>query len=203
MSRRAQTTPSRSGAARPSRRHAWLLVVLAAVLAADGPVPGASPARVAGDAEVRGEPRGGEPEPTAGIAHVLRRANPSLSAAEVERISEAVVRYGSKYRLAPDLVTAVLLVESGARPWAVSPMGARGLMQVMPHMMRPMGMVGNLSTIETNIEAGCIILADNIRRLGESDGISAYFWGSSIRGDGYLDRVQAARAQLRRAATSS
>ena len=79
----------------------------------------------------------------------------------------------------------------------MSPKGARGLMQVMPHMVRPMGMVGNLSTIETNIEAGCIILADNIRRLGEADGISAYFWGSEIRGDGYLERVRAARAGLR------
>ena len=59
-------------------------------------------------------------------------------------------------------------------------------------------MVGNLSTIETNIEAGCIILADNVRRLGESDGISAYFWGSAIRDDGYLARVQAPRARAPR-----
>jgi hypothetical protein len=202
MSRRAPTQSLRPAAARPSRRHAWLLIALAGLLVLDGPVD-PSPARTTREVEVRGEPRGGEPTPSAGIARVLRRANPSLSDAELGQIAEAVVRYGTKYRLAPDLVTAVLLVESGARPWAVSPMGARGLMQVMPHMMRPLGMVGNLSTIETNIEAGCIILADNIRRLGESDGISAYFWGSSIRGDGYLDRVQAARAQLRRAATSS
>ena len=95
-------------------------------------------------------------------------------------------------------MTAVLVVESGARPWAVSPKGARGLMQVMPYMLQPMGMVGNLSTIETNVEAGCIILADNIRRLGEEDGISAYFWGSDIRGVSYLNRVRAARDRLQR-----
>jgi soluble lytic murein transglycosylase-like protein len=177
-------------------------VGLAAVLAVDGPdwtpsgraLPASAPALESGELAEDAE---------AGIVRVLRRANPTLSGAELDRIGAAVVRYGSKYGIAPDLVMAVLLVESGARPWAVSPKGARGLMQVMPHMMRPMGMVGNLSTIETNIEAGCIILADNIRRLGEPDGISAYFWGSAIRGDGYLDRVQAARAQLRRAATSS
>jgi soluble lytic murein transglycosylase-like protein len=133
---------------------------------------------------------------------VLRRANPMLSDGELHRIAEAVVRYGTKYALAPDLVAAVLLVESGARPWAVSPKGARGLMQVMPYMIRPLGMVGNLSTIETNIEAGCLILADNIRRLGEADGVSAYFWGSEIRDDAYLSRVQAARAKLRLLASS-
>ena len=57
---------------------------------------------------------------------------------------------------------------------------------------------GNLTTIESNVEAGCWILADNIRRLGEDDGISAYFWGSDIRGVAYLDRVRAARATVRR-----
>ena len=117
---------------------------------------------------------------------------------EARRIGDAVVRYGEKYRLDPSLVTAVLLVESGARPWARSPKGALGLMQVMPHMLRPLGLVGNPSTIETNIEAGCIILAGNIQRLGEEDGISAYFWGSQIRGVSYLNRVRAAREKVRR-----
>ena len=42
------------------------------------------------------------------------------------------------------------------------------------------------------------LVADNIRRLGEDDGISAYFWGSEIRGVAYLDRVREARATIRR-----
>ena len=75
-------------------------------------------------------------------------------------------------------------------------------MQVMPYMIRPMGMAGNASTVEANIEAGCMILAGNIRRLGEADGISAYFWGSEIRGVSYLNRVQAARDRLRREISS-
>jgi soluble lytic murein transglycosylase-like protein len=133
------------------------------------------------------------------VAAALETANPSLSPPEVDRIRDAIVRYSGAYQLDPDLVTAVLLVESGARPWARSPKGARGLMQVMPYMMRPMGLVGNLSTIESNVEAGCVILAGNIQRLGEEDGISAYFWGSNIRGAGYLERVQAAREKVRAA----
>ena len=71
-------------------------------------------------------------------------------------------------------------------------------MQVMPHMASGMRIAGNLTTIESNIEAGCWILAGNIRRLGEADGISAYFWGSDIRGVAYLERVRAARAAVRR-----
>jgi soluble lytic murein transglycosylase-like protein len=136
------------------------------------------------------------------IAASLARANRELAPAETLRIASAVERYARKYRIDPMLVTAVLLVESRARPWARSPKGAIGLMQIMPHVIVPSGLAGNLATIESNIEGGCYLLADNIRRLGEADGISAYFWGSDIRGVGYLARVQATREAVRRQAES-
>jgi len=132
------------------------------------------------------------------IATVLVSVNPLLSPAQQDRIGRAVLRSSREHGLDPQLVTAIILVESGARPWVRSPKGAVGLMQVMPYMAEPLGLAGNLVTIEHNVEAGCQILADNIRRLGEEDGISAYFWGSRIRGVAYLDRVQAARATVRR-----
>ena len=132
------------------------------------------------------------------IAAIVRRVNPTLSDVESARIGRAVLRSSQRFRLDPELVTAVLLVESSGRPWVRSPKGALGLMQVMPHMASGMRMAGNLTTIESNIEAGCWILAGNIQRLGEADGISAYFWGSDIRGVSYLDRVRAARAAVRR-----
>jgi len=128
------------------------------------------------------------------FANELRASNRQLSDAEVQRIVAAVGRYSRKYELEPELVAGVLLRESNGRPWVRSNRGAVGLMQVMPHVGLPLELAGNLATVETNIEAGCIILADNIRRLGEEDGISAYFWGSDIRGAGYLKRVQEARA---------
>jgi soluble lytic murein transglycosylase-like protein len=168
----------------------WLLALVAAALVIDGSAP--SSEAPAGGVEVS------EPLDAPGVALLLSGVNPSLSEPELQRIAAAVIRYSGKYDLDPDLVTAVLLVESTARPWARSPKGAHGLMQVMPAMVRPMGIAGNLSTIETNIEAGCLILAGNIRRLGEEDGISAYFWGSDIRGVSYLSRVQATRARVRR-----
>jgi soluble lytic murein transglycosylase-like protein len=136
------------------------------------------------------------------LARFLEGANPALSRYDVGRISAAVIRYSNKYDLDPLLVTQVLWVESGARPWVRSPLGAIGLMQVMPYMAEPLGLSGSLAAIETNIEAGCWILADNIRRLGEEDGISAYFWGSDIRSVAYLHRVREARAAIRGASES-
>jgi soluble lytic murein transglycosylase-like protein len=172
-----------------SKVRVWLLAVVAAALVIDGSAPvSEAPASSAAASAAMDAPA---------VAVLLSGVNPSLSEPELQRIGAAVIRYSEKYDLDPELVTAVLLVESSARPWARSPKGALGLMQVMPAMMRPMGIAGNLSTIETNIEAGCVILAGNIRRLGEEDGISAYFWGSEIRGVSYLSRVQAARARVR------
>ncbi|MFP6629634.1 MAG: transglycosylase SLT domain-containing protein [Myxococcota bacterium] len=132
------------------------------------------------------------------VQKTLADVNPGLTPSELSRITTAVFRYSEKYGLDPELVTAVVLVESGARPWVRSSKGAVGLMQVMPHMMEPLGLTGNAATIESNIEAGCWILASNIRRLGEEKGISTYFWGSDIRGLAYLEKVQSARAEVRR-----
>ena len=177
-----------------SRRRVALLALLAFLLVADGRVTSA--VRAAG-ARAPESAFG-----TAEIAATLARANRDLAPAETLRIASAIERYSLKYRIDPLLVTAVLLVESSARPWVRSPKGAIGLMQIMPHVIVPSGLAGNLATIESNIEGGCYLLADNIRRLGEADGISGYFWGSDIRGVGYLARVQATREAVRRQAES-
>ena len=139
---------------------------------------------------------------TTALADHLRDRNSSLSKEEQNRVIEAVLRSSRRYGLDPYLVTAVLLVESDARPWAESGKGAIGLMQVMPYMAAKLPLAGNLATIESNVEAGCYILADNIRRLGEAKGISSYFWGRRIRGVAYLQKVQKARERVREASAS-
>jgi len=172
-----------------SRVHILSLSLLAIPLLLDG----ATSARIASRA-----PTERAALDAAVVASIVSDVNPGLSVVQKRRIGEAVIRSSEKYGLDPELVTAVVIVESHARPWVVSHKGAVGLMQVMPHMVGGMRLAGNLTTIESNIEAGCAILADNIRRLGEDDGISAYFWGSEIRGVAYLDRVREARATIRR-----
>jgi soluble lytic murein transglycosylase-like protein len=142
------------------------------------------------------------PAVTAALVAHLRERNSSVSKEEQHRLIEAVLRSSRRYGLDPYLVTAVLLVESDARPWAESGKGAIGLMQVMPYMAEKLPLSGNLATIESNVEAGCFILADNIRRLGEAKGISSYFWGRHIRGMAYLEKVESARKRVREASTS-
>lgn len=58
-----------------------------------------------------------------------------------------------KYDVDPLLVAAVVQAESSFRPRAVSPAGARGLMQLMPRTGRWMG-AKNLTDPEQNVDAG-------------------------------------------------
>ena len=179
-----------------SRSGTVALAVLCAVLVFDGE-PLSVSASIAGASSGQTAAFGEDQ-----VADQLQRLNSTLTERQVRRIAAAVIKYSAKYGLDPQLVTAVMRVESTARPWVRSPAGAVGLMQVMPHVAAQAEFAGNLTTTESNVEAGCMILADNIRRLGEEDGISAYFWGSQIRGLSYLERVRAARAAIERQAES-
>jgi soluble lytic murein transglycosylase-like protein len=175
------------------------LIVLAALLVSGTRVERAEQSVAAASPVVASTPTGFD---EGQLVRFLERENAALSPNEIQRIAAAVIRYSAQYGLDPILVTQVLWVESRARPWVRSPLGAVGLMQVMPHMAAQLDLSGSLAAIETNIEAGCWILADNIRRLGEEDGISAYFWGSNIRSVAYLNRVRKARAAVRGASES-
>ncbi len=65
----------------------------------------------------------------------------------------------TRAELAPELVLAVIEVESNFDRFAVSHAGARGLMQVMPFWLEEIGRPDdNLFHIETNLRMGCTIL---------------------------------------------
>src|SRR5450631_1473617 len=65
--------------------------------------------------------------------------------------------------LPPDLVLALIEVESRFDPWAVSPAGAVGLMQVMPVWPRDLGVQNQLVRVAPNIRMGCEILRYYLR----------------------------------------
>ena len=65
--------------------------------------------------------------------------------------------------LPPDLVMALIDVESRFDPWAVSPAGAVGLMQVMPFWPRELGVQNQLVRAAPNIRMGCEILRYYLR----------------------------------------
>jgi soluble lytic murein transglycosylase-like protein len=61
--------------------------------------------------------------------------------------------------LDPQIVLAVIQVESNFRKYAVSSAGARGFMQVMPFWVGLIGHRGdNLFNLRTNLRFGCVIL---------------------------------------------
>jgi soluble lytic murein transglycosylase-like protein len=63
----------------------------------------------------------------------------------------------------PDLVLALMEVESRFDRWAVSPAGAVGLMQVMPFWPRQLGVQNQLVKVAPNIRMGCEILRYYLR----------------------------------------
>lgn len=56
-----------------------------------------------------------------------------------ERYEPFVIEHANKHGLRPELVRAVIQVESGYNPRALSPKGAMGLMQLMPETARMLG----------------------------------------------------------------
>ncbi|HEX3097955.1 MAG TPA: transglycosylase SLT domain-containing protein [Usitatibacter sp.] len=78
----------------------------------------------------------------------------------------ALVRYEAlRAGLDPQLVLAVIQVESRFRKYAVSRSGARGLMQVMPFWVQQIGAPGqDLFQERTNLRYGCTIRATTSTR---------------------------------------
>ena len=81
--------------------------------------------------------------------------------------------------LDPQLVLGLIQVESGFKKYALSPVGARGYMQVMPFWARLIGnQETNLFHMRTNLRFGCTILrhyldiekGDLFRALGRYNG---------------------------------
>ncbi len=65
----------------------------------------------------------------------------------------------SRVELEPELVLALIEVESGFDRFAISVSGARGLMQVMPFWLDEIGLSDqNLFKVRTNLRMGCTIL---------------------------------------------
>jgi len=91
----------------------------------------------------------------------------------------------SRAELAPELVLAVIEVESNFNRWAISSVGARGLMQIMPFWLKEIGRAqDNLFEVKTNLRFGCTILRHYLDR--EKGNISR----ALARYNGSLGRVK-------------
>jgi soluble lytic murein transglycosylase len=70
------------------------------------------------------------------IYSIVRSHRPDITEAEAWEISEVILEESSGYGLDPMLVLAVIDVESKFQYGAVSPAGARGIMQILPYVAK-------------------------------------------------------------------
>lgn len=87
----------------------------------------------------------------------VKRYHPELEPREdlLRSIHYEATRAG----LDPELVLGLIKVESGFNKYAISSVGARGLMQIMPFWTKVIGNeTHNLFDIRTNLRYGCLIL---------------------------------------------
>lgn len=112
------------------------------------------------------------------MSHRLKR----FSDDPIQRIKilKLVHREAQRSNLQPEIVLALIEVESHFDQFAISVSGARGIMQIMPFWLKELNMQGqNLFHLKTNIRMGCTILKHYLdREKGNLNNALARYNGS-------------------------
>jgi soluble lytic murein transglycosylase-like protein len=114
----------------------------------------------------------------------FRVTRPSGSTDVFDEFEPLVREHAARQSLRPDLVRAVIQVESGFNPWARSPKGAMGLMQLMPGTARELGVRNPYDPAE-NIRGGTEYLR---QLLDKYDGNEELALAAYNAGSGAVDR---------------
>jgi hypothetical protein len=110
-------------------------------------------------------------------------------------------------KLDPLLILAVMAIESGLNPFAESPMGAQGLMQVMAKVhsdkFEEVGGAKAALNPVANIRVGAQILKDYVTRTGSVEGgLKTYVGAAAFEDDsGYGNKVLAEYRRLKQVAS--
>ncbi|MGY8905001.1 MAG: transglycosylase SLT domain-containing protein [Burkholderiales bacterium] len=141
------------------------------------------------------------PKQQAAVAYWLSRKYKVAPEPLSVLVAEAYV-VGARVKLEPTLILAIMAVESGFNPFAQSPVGAQGLMQVMTrvHSDKYEGFGGKLAAFDpvTNLRVGVKVLQECIARAGSVEGGLRYYVGAALIEDdgGYVGKVLAEHARL-------
>lgn len=136
------------------------------------------------------------------VAHYLSRRY-KVAIEPVSRLVLEAWDAGERARIDPTLVLAVIAVESSFNPFAASPVGAQGLMQVMTrvHDAKYEAFGGQRAAFDpvTNLKVGVQVLKECIQRGGSiAEGLRHYV-GAGLQEDdgGYANRVLFEHEQLK------
>jgi len=153
-----------------------------------------------------------EPHPTLGnakqqqwVTNWLSKRYRVASDAANMLVSTAYIT-AHEVKLDPLLILAVMAIESGLNPFAESPMGAKGLMQVLAKVHHDKfaevgGQQAALNPV-ANIRVGALILKDYVKRTGSVEGgLKTYVGAADMDSDsGYGSKVLAEYRRLKQVA---
>ena len=126
-----------------------------------------------------------------------------VSAEATHLLVGAAFLAGKETGVDPALILSVMAIESRFNPFAESPMGAKGLMQVIPkyHMDKFDELGGKDAVLNpvANIKVGALILQDYIRRFGGVEAALKAYSGATGDDYGYPNKVIAERDRVRAA----
>ena len=136
------------------------------------------------------------------VAHWLARRY-RVAPEPISRLVKEAWQVAPRFGLDPTLILAVMAVESSFNPFAQSPVGAQGLMQVMTsvHNGKYERFGGTLAAFDpvTNLKVGVQVLRECIARAGSVEaGLRHYVGAANLPDDGgYAFKVLAEQDHLR------
>jgi Transglycosylase SLT domain len=145
------------------------------------------------------------PRQQAAVAQWLSRRY-KVAPEPVSRLVQEAWAVGHRVGLDPTLILAIMAIESSFNPFAQSPVGAQGLMQVMTrvHNDKYEAFGGTLAAFDpvSNLRVGVQVLKECIARAGSLEaGLRAYVGAGNTGEDGgYVSKVLNEQGHLRQVA---